>query len=230
MELPIKYKIENKWLWYTRGPSETWTKGFYLYESTVAGVLNQGFGSNIEIYKQFGMNGHNGLDLYAPDGACLYSPLAGQVTEIQIDPTGYGNHIRIGTPEQEQVFGHLKEVFVKTFDKITEGQLIGLCDNTGFSSGSHLHWGKRLKDKSGSILNYNNGYFGYVDFSSDINLTIKETNDLKKLQDYATTKGDRYGYFFGWGGSDRLLATCKTLGITGRVTQSQYYQFILFNK
>ena len=230
MELPIKYKLENGYIWAVMGSKETWAKCFWTYGDTKVAVLNQAFGSNPDIYKQFGMKGHNGFDLYAKDNTCLYSPLDSKVTEVQLDPNGYGNHLRLVQDGNEHVFGHLASVFVKVGDTVKEGQLVALTDNTGFSTGSHLHWGKRLLDKSGSVLNYNNGFFGYVDFSNEVSFVVQETSDLQKLQDYATAKGSRYGYYFGWGGSDRLVAACKTLGIVGRITQSQYYQFILFNK
>lgn len=232
MDLPIKYKLENGYLWYQSGASQTWKKGFYTYGGTKISILNQGFGSLPEVYKQFGLLGHNGFDLYAPDGCCLFAPVDGKISEVVIDDVyGYGHYFRMVGNDGgnfELTFGHLKDVFIKKDQQVTRGSLLALCDNTGFSTGSHLHFGKRLLDKDLKVVNYNNGYFGSIDFSNELNFQVEEKKDLEKLFNYASEKGSPFGYYFGWGGSDRLKEACLKLGINGRITQSQYYQYILF--
>jgi len=45
------------------------------------------------------------------------------------------------------------------------GEMVGLGDSTGASSGNHLHWGMKFVDDNDNTLDSNNGYFGGVDFS-----------------------------------------------------------------
>jgi hypothetical protein len=61
------------------------------------------------------------------------------------------------------IYYHLEKVLVKAGDKIKQGQIIGLADNTGkYTTGSHLHFGLKFL-KNGKVENYYNGYFGAVD-------------------------------------------------------------------
>ena len=70
---------------------------------------------------------------------------------------GYGRYIRLEHRGNEQtIYAHLHRAYVKAGDKVKAGQVIALSDNTGFSSGPHLHFGWRPKD-----YNYNNGFKGY---------------------------------------------------------------------
>ena len=58
------------------------------------------------------------------------------------------------------VLGSLK---VQPGDKVTGGQLLMLADNTGMSTGTHLHYDLALVDAQDNALDYNNGYLGCVD-------------------------------------------------------------------
>lgn len=88
----------------------------------------------------------------------LTSPVVGTTYTIT-DPapswqggTGYGNHIIIDSPDGYQyLFGHLNSFKVKTGDKVKVGDLIAITNNTGDSTGPHLHFEIRKganKDKS----------------------------------------------------------------------------------
>ena len=88
----------------------------------------------------------------------LKSPVVGTAYTIS-DPapswqggTGYGNHIIIDSPDGYQyLFGHLNSFKVKTGDKVKVGDLIAITNNTGDSTGPHLHFEIRKganKDKS----------------------------------------------------------------------------------
>jgi septal ring factor EnvC (AmiA/AmiB activator) len=63
------------------------------------------------------------------------------------------------------VLGHLKEFFVKVGDQVDEGQQLGLSDNTGNSTGPHLHWGYYIIPR-----NRDNGFNGYIDQTDWINI------------------------------------------------------------
>ena len=119
--------------------------------------LTQGFGENPEKYKQFGMLGHNGLDYAVPNNTPILAAITGTVIETNNDPTGYGLHIKIENDYEGVLTAHLKEFKVKVGEKVSEGQLIAYSDNTGFSTGAHLHFAYFLKPR-----NRSNGYDGWI--------------------------------------------------------------------
>ena len=106
--------------------------------------INQHFGENPETYKPFKLPGHEGIDLYAPEGANVYAAADGVVTQVG-HPQGhpYGLQIRLrhkaGNQTFYTIYAHLSQTFVKLYQEVKAGDLIGLADNTGNSFGSHLH-------------------------------------------------------------------------------------------
>lgn len=92
---------------------------------------------------------HNGLDYGTQMGANYYAPQAGTViiSTFPLPPNttgqkyGYGNYIKIDHGNGWTTLGaHLLEGYVEVGDVVEAGQLIALTDNTGWSSGSHLHF------------------------------------------------------------------------------------------
>ena len=122
------------------------------------GRLTQYFGSNASAYAKFGLKGHNGIDYGIPNGTELYSAINGKVTEVANDVKGYGKYVKIENDEAGIIYGHLQEWKVKVGDVVKAGQLIGLSNNSGNSTGPHLHFGVFPKPR-----NRNNGYAGYID-------------------------------------------------------------------
>lgn len=142
--------------------------------------VNQAFGENKEpVYKQLGLIGHNGIDFYAAHGWPIYAAHNGTVTFTGLDGSG-GYTIVIRTNEQyaygdSQAF--YKTVYVHllpgTF-KVTAGQqvkagdIIAQADNTGLSTGDHLHFGlkpvyKGEQDWEWWNAEQDNGYKGAID-------------------------------------------------------------------
>lgn len=152
--------------------------------------ITQLFGANPSIYEKFGMKGHNGIDWGIKVGVPLFAPCDGKVLVKDSGKGGYGLHIKIRSHHgaREVVLGHLSEVFVKSGDNINAGDKIALSGNTGFSTGPHLHMGyRKLVPARGDIFtwqveNYNNGYYGYVDFLPYI-ITWKGTHTDSFLSD-----------------------------------------------
>lgn len=139
--------------------------------------VTQRFGERPEVYKQFGLAGHNGIDFtgeYAGVLVPLYSPIEGILVEVGDEgKAGYGKFVRIRTDQldgkgrkKEVVLGHLSEfatgvkkgAFIYQYDKV------GIMGNTGFSSGPHCHMGLRFLTKQNQVIDYNNGFKGYVDY------------------------------------------------------------------
>lgn len=142
--------------------------------------INQFFGENANpIYAKLGMKGHNGIDFYAPDGTPVYAMHDGVVTYAGLDGSN-GNLIVIMTEQMfdykdgqayyKTLYGHLKTGTYKVTanQKVKAGDLIALADNTGASSGSHLHAGlKPVLQGEASWQWYNleqdAGYNGAID-------------------------------------------------------------------
>lgn len=113
--------------------------------------LTQQFGANPQYYSQFlvlypdgtrkPMAGHNGLDFGCPHGTEVVAPHAGTIIEATFDQNGYGNYVKIENDQMGSVLAHLDRIDVQVGFKVAEGDHIGLSDNTGYSTGNHLHWG-----------------------------------------------------------------------------------------
>lgn len=147
--------------------------------------ISQKFGnSNPDLY---GTTGHNGLDFIAKHGTPIYASHDG-LASYQVDGGG-GHGVVIITDKEydyeggqcyfKTIYWHmvdfLKEPQYKSpiadktgFVQVKCGDLIGYADNTGHSTGSHLHFGLKpvLKGEAwGTWYNalQNNGYFGAID-------------------------------------------------------------------
>ena len=191
------------------------------YKGELSAHINQHFGENvIPLYKELGLKGHNGLDLGAIDGSPVYAAHDGIVTFTGEDGSG-GLGVVIRTKDMfeynggnflmKSIYWHLlpNSFKVKPGDEVRAGQVIGLADNTGMSTGSHLHFGLKPiyqgeKDWQFYNADQNNGYHGAIDsepyfigyanqsfyFLKDLKYRDK-SDDIKELQ--RILKG--YGYF-----------------------------------
>lgn len=121
--------------------------------------ITQGFGENQNaFYKQQGMKGHSGLDMRAYHGQSIYAAHDG-ICYPRVDSHG-GNGVRLEGTDCSTIYWHLIDdnAVVQTKDKVKAGDLLGYADNTGQSTGTHLHFALRLLDTP-----LNNGYGGYID-------------------------------------------------------------------
>ena len=136
-----------------------------LFEGT--GPITQLFGNKliingVDIYAQYGLMGHNGVDFGLPNGRKLYSCINGRVIRSEKDPAnnytgGFGNYVQIENDECGVVYAHQQSMNVHFGDTVKAGDVIGWSDNTGNSTGPHLHFGVYPIPR-----NRNNGYNGYI--------------------------------------------------------------------
>lgn len=99
----------------------------------------------------YGKNGHTGIDLSANHGQPVYCACGGIVDSIDTEPrTGLDVRVisEIEGVKYKHVYEHLLGYQSKKGDKIETGDLIGWADNTGYSSGDHLHFGVYRLEKS----------------------------------------------------------------------------------
>lgn len=123
----------------------------------------QGFGTHPELYLQFGLKGHNGLDFDVIEGTKIYASHDGALRFLKdLNPNGtfkgYGNYALIEASDGSQTFYAHMLKFEGIDRPVKAGEIIGYVDSTGFSSGDHLHFTYKPAN-----ADYNNGYSGAVD-------------------------------------------------------------------
>lgn len=130
--------------------------------ATLFALSTQGFG-NVPNPNPYGPGGHNGYDWACPTDTKIYAMHDGYAG-IAVDPGGYGNFISVVGQGVKTYYGHLDKPGKLGFVKA--GEVIGYSDNTGMSTGPHLHVTCKLIDVQGNVLNRDNGHDGAVDFSA----------------------------------------------------------------
>jgi murein DD-endopeptidase MepM/ murein hydrolase activator NlpD len=108
------------------------------------GTVSQWFGENPAFYSRFGLAGHNGLDYAAPLGTPVLATHGGRCT-LGRDDAGYGLHVRIVGDDYETLYAHLGYVLVVENQRVGADELIGGVGSTGLSTGTHLHFGLKLR-------------------------------------------------------------------------------------
>ena len=89
---------------------------------------------------------HSGLDIAAKEGAPIYAPAAGLITNTG-DYFFNGNSIFIDHGQGLiTMYCHLSEVIMKKGQKVKQGDLIGKVGMTGRVTGPHLHWSVNLNN------------------------------------------------------------------------------------
>lgn len=129
-------------------PDNPTEKGLYwpYPGSEGAGWWQSGYG-----FDPSGSSGHrhNGIDINAGDGAAIRAANDGTVVYVysaapgSSDGTGYGNWVKIDHGNGfESRYAHMAAggVNVSNGQQVSAGQTIGRQDNTGTSTGSHLHF------------------------------------------------------------------------------------------
>ena len=93
---------------------------------------------------------HAGFDITADIGTEVYPVLSGKVLLAEFDGTttegfdafndGYGNKVEILNDDGKRVvYGHLREILVKSGDIVTQDTVIGKTGSSGGSRVPHLH-------------------------------------------------------------------------------------------
>ena len=128
--------------------------------------VSQAFGNNPAYYSQFGFKGHEGVDWATPNGVKVFAPFDAVVVRDNDNPKGdnYGEYVVLWDPAQKCAvwFCHLKENYVSVNQQVKKGDVIGLTDNTGNTTGPHLHVNFCETDAIGYRINTGNGYKGFL--------------------------------------------------------------------
>jgi len=134
--------------------------------------VSQVFGVNYETYKWIKdyagrpIKGHNGVDFGygGRNDVLLVAPFDCVVSKVGYDKNGYGYYLRMWDKKQQCVvlYAHCKEIKVREGEGLICGQLVAIGDNTGWSTGPHLHCGVYKVDDEGNKLNRDNGFDGWL--------------------------------------------------------------------
>ncbi len=210
--------------------------------------VNQSFGQNgNDFYVKAGMPGHNGIDYYATHGTPIYASHDG-LAQYQVDQHGGHGVIIITEKEYEDINGRsslwktvywhlvdfLREPQYKSpiadktgFTKVKTGDLIGYADNTGQSTGSHLHFGCKPIDKNYNNLEQNNGYYGAVNPKPYMPTEeVKEFSKIMKLGDENLDVQKLQAFFLRTGYMKPIL---KGFGYYGKATALAVKKFQVDN-
>ncbi|MBC8525512.1 MAG: M23 family metallopeptidase [Candidatus Cloacimonetes bacterium] len=99
---------------------------------------------------------HHGVDIANKIGSLIYATADGKVIEKGYDKY-YGRYILIDHGYgYKTFFAHLRKEYVEKGNIITRYQIIAEMGNSGFSTGSHLHYEVRFYNKSTNPVNYFN--------------------------------------------------------------------------
>jgi LysM repeat protein len=83
---------------------------------------------------------HNGIDISGPVGTPILAAMAGKVVKIGVHPS-YGRYIIMSHASGYQTwYAHLNKTLVSSGTTMAQGEMIGEMGNTGYSTGSHLHF------------------------------------------------------------------------------------------
>ena len=126
------------------------------------------------LYPQLGMKGHSGEDwgLYRGEPVYHSAEFTGKM-KTEVDRDG-GVGVDVVSLEVQELLGGIKSHVKARYwhlltpvgwdgKEIHSGDLIGYGDNTGMSSGDHLHWALKKCDKDGKNTEGWNGYMGAFD-------------------------------------------------------------------
>ncbi len=97
---------------------------------------------------------HGGVDFAAPTGTPIRAAADGVVEMAQWNG-GYGQYVRLKHPKYgpyKTCYAHLSKIKVKKGQKVKQGDIIGLVGSTGNSTGPHLHYEFKVKDKRVNAL------------------------------------------------------------------------------
>ncbi len=83
---------------------------------------------------------HDGLDIGAAIGTPVIAAMSGRVGATGVSPV-YGNYVILAHGGGLQtLYGHLSRILVSRGASVSQGQKIGEVGNSGYSTGSHLHF------------------------------------------------------------------------------------------
>jgi len=125
-----------------RPPADTVDSALRRFQWPVEGKIVSGFG---------GREGrqHRGVDILASEGTPVRAAESGLVFYAGDQWKGYGNAAALDHGRGiTTLYGHLREIQVKSGDAVPAGALIGTVGKTGNATTPHLHFEIRVGDRA----------------------------------------------------------------------------------
>ena len=126
-----------------RTGAEGWRQNFIW---PVTGRISGRFGSQ-RIYRGEPGSYHSGLDIAGGAGTTYVAPADGTVVLAKRDFSLEGQLLIIDHGNGlNSAFLHSSQLYVKTGDRVRQGQRIGAIGSSGRATGPHLHWSLKWKE------------------------------------------------------------------------------------
>lgn len=110
------------------------------------GVITSNFGMRVDPISGR-MEFHKGIDIKGDEKGLVFAVESGVIKFVG-KKNDCGNKIVISHDEDvESNYCHLKKIFIKKGEKVTKGKLIGVVGNSGRTTGPHLHYEVRFKNR-----------------------------------------------------------------------------------
>jgi len=107
-------------------------------------TISQRFGENPGFYKQFGLAGHEGLDIACPIGTPVLATHDGWC-EPRWSGRDYGDQVWLHGDGLSTLYAHLNQTTVAFGQQVERADQIGLSGDTGrWVTGPHLHLGLKI--------------------------------------------------------------------------------------
>lgn len=121
----------------------------FIWPCPASGRISSAFGDRSSPTEGASTN-HKGIDIPAPSGSSIVAAADGKVV-ISTYSYSAGNYIMIDHGGGlTTVYMHCSQLLVKEGETVKQGQTIAKVGSTGYSTGSHLHFGVR---SGGSYVN-----------------------------------------------------------------------------
>lgn len=126
--------------------------------------VTQTYDANPQNYPMFTDPGHEGVDYGTPNGTPVLAPFDGIILRDTFNDKDYGTFTVIWDDKQHCAvwYCHLQNITTALNQRVTKGQVVGHSNNTGHSTGPHLHINFVETDPNGNRLNTNNGKQGFL--------------------------------------------------------------------
>ncbi|MEM8828199.1 MAG: M23 family metallopeptidase [Cyanobacteria bacterium P01_G01_bin.19] len=120
-------------------------EAFEGYSWPAQGVLSSGYGW------RWGRL-HKGIDIAAPVGTPIFAAASGEVISAGWNSGGYGNLVKLQHLDGSMtLYAHNNRILVSNGQRVRQGEQIAEMGNTGFSTGSHLHF--EIHSKNRGVVN-----------------------------------------------------------------------------
>ena len=134
-------------------PVVTPAVGNFIWPYPQNNYVGSGYGMRFHpIFQENRM--HYGVDIGGTAGQQIVAIASGTVSVATLN-SSYGNYVMISHGNgTASLYAHMEKLAVSAGDTVTQGQVIGYCGSTGWSTGPHLHFEIRVNGATTDPLAY----------------------------------------------------------------------------